>query len=72
MAAQKTTPQHTSRLIPAKRAAAELGVPYSTLRDAHFRGELAVVRIGKGESHQAWYFERRDIDGWIESRKERG
>jgi hypothetical protein len=69
MAAQKTTPQQTSRLIPAKRAAAELGLPYSTLRDAHFRGELAVVRIGKGESHQAWYFERADLNQWIKNQK---
>ena len=58
------------RLIPAKRAARDLGIPYSSLRDAHFRGELPVVKIGSGESHQAWYLERRDIDRWIETRKE--
>jgi hypothetical protein len=45
-------------------------VPYSTLRDAHFRGELAVVKIGSGDRHAAWYFERRDLEKWIESKKE--
>ena len=30
-------------------------------------GEIAVIRIGR-----AWYFERADVDRWIESRKERG
>ena len=69
---KSSTPTVPTRLIPAKRAAAELGVPYSTLRDASFRGDLAVVRIGKNEKHSAWYFERRDLDRWIETRKERG
>jgi hypothetical protein len=70
MATKNTSPVPT-RLIPAKRAAAELGVPYSTLRDAGFRGDLPVVRIGKNDRHSAWYFERRDLDNWIETRKER-
>lgn len=51
----------TPRLLPAKRAAAELGVPYTTLRDCVFRGELRVVRIGR-----AWYFKRRDLDDLVE------
>lgn len=54
-----------SRLIRAKQAAAELGVPYSTLRDAQFRGELAVVRIGKEDKHSAWYFERKELERWL-------
>ena len=59
----------TSRLIPAKRAARELGVPYSTLRDAVHRGELAVVRLGRQDRHAAWYIERRDLDARITARK---
>ena len=34
--------------------------------DCVHRGELPVVRIS---SH--WYFERQDVDRWIEARKER-
>ena len=55
------------RLLPAKRAAQEVGIPYTSLRDAVHRGELGVVKVAS-----AWYFERRDIDRWIEARKERG
>jgi hypothetical protein len=67
---QATSP--TPRLISAKSAAREIGVPYGTLRDAHFRGELAVVRIGKEERHSAWYVDRADLNAWIEARKVRG
>jgi excisionase family DNA binding protein len=58
------------RLIPAKTAAKQLGIPYSSLRDSVHRGELAVVRRGRNERHSAWYFERRDIDRWLETRKQ--
>jgi len=54
-----------TRLIHIKRASENTGIPYSSLRDAHFRGELPVVRVGR-----AWYVERNDIDRWIETRKE--
>lgn len=57
-----------ARLITAKQAAKELGVPYSTLRDAHFRGELSVVKMGVNDRHGAWYFERAELDRWIESK----
>lgn len=53
------------RLIRAKRVEAEYGVPHSSLRDAVHRGEIPVVRLA---TH--WYFERRDLDQWIESRKQ--
>jgi excisionase family DNA binding protein len=56
----------SARLVPAKVAAIETGIAYTTLRDLAFRGELAVVRIGR-----AWYFERRDLDAWIVAHKER-
>jgi len=65
MAQRNTTPQ-TPRLEPAKAASQRSGIPYGSLRDLAHRGELPVVRIGR-----AWYFDRRDIDNWIETRKER-
>ncbi len=55
-----------SRLAPAKGAAREYGIPYTSLRDLVFRGDLPVVRIGR-----AWYFDRRDLDRYIDSSKER-
>lgn len=64
MAQRSTFP--SARLVPAKVAAIESGIPYTTLRDLAFRGELHVVRIGR-----AWYFERRELDVWITSHKER-
>ena len=66
MAPPRTTPTPTkTRLVPAKRGAAETGVPYSSWRDAVHRGEIPLIRIGR-----AWYHERTDIDRWIASRKE--
>lgn len=60
------TPAPPPRLVPAKRAAEELGVPYSSLRDRVFAGELAVVKFGR-----AWYFERAALDRLVESHTER-
>jgi excisionase family DNA binding protein len=57
---------HTPRLEPAKAVARRTGIPYGSLRDLAHRGEIAVIRVGR-----AWYFERADIDRWIETRKER-
>lgn len=54
------------RLLPAKRAADYMGVPYSSLRDAAFRGELLVVKVGS-----RWYFDLRDLEQYIVSHKER-
>jgi len=56
----------TSRLVSAKDAAAETGIPYTSLRDLVFRGEISVLKVGKG-----WYCEHRDLENWISSRKER-
>jgi excisionase family DNA binding protein len=64
--ATQTTPK-TPQLTAAKRTSVERGVPYGSLRDAVFRGELPVVRIGR-----AWYFDNQDVDRWIESLKARG
>jgi len=54
-----------SRLVPAKEASRETGIPYSSLRDAAQRGKIPVVRINR-----AWYFERADLDKFVESHKE--
>ena len=67
---QKTSSQlpgkSSSRLVSAKAAAREIGLPYTTLRDLAFRGEIPVVKAGR-----AWYFERRDLDSWITNHRER-
>lgn len=54
------------RLLPAKIAAVQSGIPYTTLRDLVFRGEIPVVRLGR-----AWFFDRRDVDRYIDTQKER-
>lgn len=54
-----------SRLVPAKEAARILGIPYSSLRLYTQQGKIPVVRLST-----AWYFERADLDRFIESHKE--
>ena len=54
------------RLLSAKRAAEFLGLPYTSLRDAAFRGELPVVKVAS-----RWYFDTRDLENFIQSHKER-
>lgn len=54
------------QLTPMKSGARELGVPYTSLRDAVLRGELPVVKMGR-----AWYLDRRDMARFVESKKER-
>jgi excisionase family DNA binding protein len=56
----------SSRLVSAKQAAALLGIPYTSLRDLTFRGEIAVVKFGR-----SWFFERADLDRLVESHKEK-
>jgi len=62
---QHPTTSTPPRLLSAKRASAELGVPYRTLLDVAHRGEIPIVRVST-----AVYFERRDLDSWIANRKE--
>ena len=57
----------TPRLGKATKIAKEYGVPYTTIRDAHFRGDLPVVRIGR-----AWYIDYRDMDRFLERAKTTG
>jgi len=54
-----------ARLKPAKVAARERGIPYTSLRDLVFKGRIPVVRLGR-----AWYFDDRDLDRFIERSKE--
>lgn len=53
------------RLLGAKEAAKEIGIPYTSLRDRAFRGEIPVVKMGR-----AWYFDRADLARFIERTKE--
>ena len=63
---ESETARVVGRLAPAKVAAREYGIPYTTLRDRVLSGELPVVKLGS-----AWYFDRRDLDRFIERAKER-
>lgn len=56
------------RLVGAERAAEELGVPYTTLRDLVFNGLLQVVRFGKS---RRWWIDRRDLELLVERSKVR-
>jgi excisionase family DNA binding protein len=60
-----TTTPELAQLTGAKTAAKETGIPYTTLRDLAFRGEIPVVRLGR-----AWYFDRRDLARFIAGAKE--
>lgn len=53
---QPHTSTAVSQVMPFKRAAIESGFAYSTLRDAHLRGELAVVKVGR-----SWYIELDEL-----------
>jgi excisionase family DNA binding protein len=57
--------------MPAIQAARELNLPYSTLRTAHFNGELPALKVGKEHSRrESWYFKRSDLLDWLERRTE--
>lgn len=60
-----STREQTPRLSNLKRKARDTGLPYTSMRDAGLRGEFPLVRIGR-----ALYVENRDIDRWIETRKQ--
>jgi excisionase family DNA binding protein len=64
VAQPKNTPT-PPRLIGAKRVPDEYGIKYTSLRELAHSGEIPFLRVGR-----AMYFELRDIDRWIESRKE--
>jgi excisionase family DNA binding protein len=54
----------TARLASATAVSREYGIKYCTLRDLVFRGQIPVVRLGR-----AWYFDRTDIDQFIDRSK---
>jgi excisionase family DNA binding protein len=58
----------TGRLMPAKAAAAFLGVPYTSLRSWALTGKVPFVRA-PGERRMR--FDRRDLERVIERWKER-
>jgi excisionase family DNA binding protein len=66
MARRKPLPTVVSRLVAAKAAANELGIPYTTLRDRTFAGDIPVIKVGR-----AWYYDRKDLDAFIERHKEK-
>jgi excisionase family DNA binding protein len=66
MKSRDTTTARPPRLIGAKPASREYGIKYGSLRDLAHRGELPVIRVGR-----AWYFDRVDVERWIERSKER-
>jgi hypothetical protein len=68
---RKPAPANTRRFTPLKRQAEADGIPYTSARDAHFRGELPVLKIGKNDKHQRWYVEHPDWEQWLESLKTR-
>lgn len=57
-----------TRLITLQQASAELGVPYTSLRDLVIRGVLPSVRLG--DSRRIW-IKREDIERLIERSTER-
>jgi hypothetical protein len=64
---QKTlSPATLPAVMPFTRAAEGRGFPYTTLRDAHFRGELAIVRVGR-----SWYVEIAELARFVERHTER-
>jgi hypothetical protein len=44
------------RVVAFKRACDLSGYSYTTLRDAHFRGDLAIVRVGR-----SWYVSEAEL-----------
>jgi excisionase family DNA binding protein len=56
----ESTEERRGVLVPAVRAAREVGLPYTSLRDVAHRGEIPVVFVGR-----AWYFRRADLMRWV-------
>lgn len=61
-----TPPARIPRVLPIKKAAEESGFNYWSLRDAHYRGELAIVRMGR-----AWYIEVDELARFVAAHTER-
>jgi helix-turn-helix protein len=65
MAPRQHSAAQRAQLVSAKQSAQEYGFKYTSLRDIALRGAIPIVRVGR-----AWYFDRRDIEQWIETTKE--
>lgn len=52
--------------MPFKRAVQDAGLSYTGMRDAFFRGDIAIVRVGK-----AWYIEPAELARFIERQTEK-
>jgi hypothetical protein len=65
----RNTDSASPRFTLLKRRAEAEGIPYSSVRDAHFRNELPVLKIGRNERYQRWYVAQTDWEKWIESRR---
>lgn len=59
-------PPTLPHVLPFKQAALTSGFSYSSLRDAHFRGDLAVIRLGR-----AWYVSIDELARFVEAHTER-
>jgi excisionase family DNA binding protein len=62
----KLTDDPQPRLLSCRKSATYLGIPYTTLRDAALRGDIAVIKFGR-----AWYFERHELDALLKRNTER-
>ena len=58
--------QSEGRLVSEKGASDFLGLPITATRRLRQDGELEVVKLGR-----RYYYDRRDLDRWVEERKER-
>lgn len=64
-------PDELPEFVSAKQAVRETNIPLSTLRTAHFGGELPALKLGKeGSRRLAWYFKRADLVAWLERHTE--
>ncbi len=64
-------PSELPEYVKAQQAARETKIPLTTLRKAHFSGELPALRLGReGSRRQAWYFKRSDLIQFLERHTE--
>ena len=66
----KNASHNNPRFVLLKRQAEADGIPYASARDAHFRNELPVLKMGRNERYARWYVDRRDWEKWLDSRRE--
>ena len=61
----RTPPAALPRVMPFKLACRESGFSYTGMRDEFFRGNLAIVKVGK-----RWYIETAELSRFVESHRE--